>query len=80
MSRPFMENILWEGKISKAKYPKPTLKDQMTLPLINKLTGKVMNPGFKQEDLNKSYSKYSQQYWAGVEERKIKYRNLKLIS
>ena len=80
MSRPFMENILWEGKIPKAKYPKPTLKPQMNLPLINKLTGKVMNPGFKPGDLNKSYSKYSQQYWAGVEERKIKYRNLKLMS
>lgn len=80
MSRPFMENLLWEGKISKANYPKPTLKPQMNLPLINKLTGKVMNPGFKPGDLNKSYSKYSQEYWAGVEERKIKYRNLKLMS
>jgi hypothetical protein len=80
MSRPFMENLLWEGKIAKANYPKSSAKPNMKLPLINKLTGKVMDPGFKPEDLNKSYSRYSQDYWAGVEERKIKYRNLKLMS
>ncbi len=80
MSRPFMENTLWEGKIAKANYPKPSAKPDMNVPLINKLTGKVMDPGFKPGDLNKSYSLYSQQYWAGVEERKRKYRNLKLMS
>jgi len=76
MSKPYRENLLWEGKIAKAKYPKATAKPPMVLPLINSLTGKVMDPGIKQEDLNVSYSKYSQQYWSGVEERKRKYRNL----
>lgn len=77
LTRPFNEHILWKGQIQKANYPNPltqTQKPPMILPEINSLTGKVMNPYDIHRDMNISYAIYSQAYWAGVEERKRKYR------
>ena len=74
MTKPFREGNLWKGTIAKANYPKPVPKPPMILPIINSLTGTVTDQGFKPEDLSESYSKYSQKYWSGVEERKQEYR------
>ena len=74
MARPFNEHLLWKGKIQQANYPKPVKKPPMILPEINSLTGKVMNPPDYNKEMNDAYATYSQQYWLGVEERKLAYR------
>ena len=74
MTRPFNEHLLWKGVIQRANYPKPSQKPPMILPKINSLTGKEMNPPDLNKEMNKMYVKYSQEYWAGVEQRKWEYR------
>ena len=73
-TRPFNENLLWKGKIQTAKYPTPSAKPEMILPKINSLTGKLIDSLSKPGDLEKNYSEMSKKYWAGVEERKLAYR------
>jgi hypothetical protein len=74
MTRPHNEHLLWLGTIQRAKYPPPVTRPSMILPKINSLTGKEMNPPDIHTEMNRSYAEYSEKYWAGVEERKVRYR------
>jgi hypothetical protein len=74
MTRPFNEHLLWKGKIQRANYPKPARKPPMILPEINSLTGHIINPPDIHGEMNAAYATYSQQYWLGVEKRKMAYR------
>lgn len=73
-TRPFNEHLLWKGKIQIAKYPPPSAKPEMILPKINSLTGKLIDSLSKPGDLENNYLEMRKKYWAGVEERKLAYR------
>jgi len=76
MTRPLNEHLLWKGQIQKANYPLPIQRPLMILPTVNTLTGKLtLIPALDiHTKMNKSYAIYSQNYWANVENRKLKYR------
>jgi hypothetical protein len=68
------EGSLWKSKLRQNTFPLSFQKEDMILPKICTLTGRVLgHPDYHQETLD-NYAKYSQLYWEGVEKRKQIYR------
>jgi hypothetical protein len=78
VQKPFNVEALWKGKIQEAGYPEAKLGPDFWLPKVNILTGVVLNSPDLTKENYKSYSKYSDNYWAGVRERHAAYRASRL--
>jgi len=71
---PLEEGSLWKSKLRQNEFPLFSQKQDMVLPKICSLTGRLLaHPDYHQEMLD-NYAKYSQKYWEGVEKRKQIYR------
>jgi len=84
MSKPLNQDKLWRSKMQQANYPKPITKPDMNLLPLTYHNGEQIIDGPEYERLKKEYcdldlssklfTSTSQAYWAGVEERKRRYR------
>jgi hypothetical protein len=76
---PLEEGSLWKSKLRQNTFPLSFQKEDMILPKICTLTGRVLgHPDYHQEMLD-NYAKYSQRYWEGVEKRKQIYRTQRYL-
>jgi hypothetical protein len=75
LTKPFNEAFLWKGKIQRARYPNPTLKNSMDIPGANPLTGKPYptNDTLHDEQCASAYV-MSQNYWTSERQRRQSYR------
>jgi len=78
LTKPFHEHLLWKSKIQLANYTAAKMKKDMCLPEYNTLTGtstgKYTYNQSIYDEMCIGYAAYSEQYWAGVNQRKAEYR------
>jgi hypothetical protein len=80
MPRPFNEDLLWKSKMQRSNFPAPVAKPPMELPEVNPIIGGTVYNSQIFEDMNKSYTAYSTEYWAGVRMRHAEYRRLNAVT